>query len=256
MSKKNKTSKKAVWVILILIILVVVLIHSLGSDILKAGIETAASRALKVAVSIDNLNLSLLKGGVSLEDVVIDNPPGYEYDKLLELNKVTVAVGLGSVLSDTVNIKEIILDGVNVVVEQKGLSSNLQEVINSIPESEKKPKTGTEKPGKKLHIDTLEITNVTVRVKLLPVPGKADTLSLKLAPIRMTNLDGLDTAQLTGRILLAIAAGITEEGSGILPAEMTNGMKKTVRFVEEGKKLLEKGKTIIKGFKGLFKPEK
>ena len=217
MSKKNKTPKNVILVILVLIVLVVVLIYSFGSDALKAGIETAASKALNVTVDIDDLDLSILRGRVSFEDVVIDNPPGYEYDKLLELDEATVAVGIGSLLSDTVNVKEIILDGVNVVVEQKGPSNNLQEVINSIPKSEKKLKTETEKPGKILHIDTLEITNVTVKVKFLPVPGKADTISLKLAPIRMTDLDGLDTAKLTGKILLAIAAGVAEQGSDILP---------------------------------------
>ena len=127
---------------------------------------------------------------------------------------------------------------------------------SSVPYLNRKKKPEAAKPTRKLHIDTLEITNVTVRVKLLPVPGKADTLSLKLAPIRMTGLDGLDTGQLTGKILLAIAGGIAEQGSPLLPAEMTAGMKKAVKFAEEGKKLLEKGKSIIKGFKGLFEPEK
>lgn len=256
MAKKSKAVEKVLLVILVLIILAVIMVYSVGSSALKAGIETAASKALNVAVNIDDLDLSIFQGRVSFEDVVIDNPPGYEYDKLLELGEATVAVGIGSLLSDTVNVREIILDGVNVVVEQKGLSNNLQEVINSIPKSEKKPKTGTEKPGKTLHIDTLEITNVTVNVKLLPIPGKADTISLKLASIRMTNLDGLDTAQLTGKILLAIAAGIAEQGSGLLPAEMTAGMKEAARFAEEGEKIIEQGKSIIEGFKGLLKPKK
>ena len=54
----------------------------------------------------------------------------------------------------------------------------------------------------------------------------------------------------------AIAAGVAEQGSDILPAEMTADMEEAVRFAEEGEKILEKGKSIIKGFKGLFEPKK
>ncbi|MHC4360800.1 MAG: hypothetical protein ACYSTN_08445, partial [Planctomycetota bacterium] len=213
-------------------------------------------------------------GRVSFQNLVIDNPPGYEHDKLLEVANARIAVGIGSLLKDTVNIKEIMFDGVNVVLEQKGLTgNNLQDIIKAIPKSEDEPKPQdqTEKPAKKLHIDKLQLTNINVNVKLLPVPGKADTLTIKLNPIRMTDLGSggkMDTAKLTDEILMAIAAGVAEQGAGLLPEGLTGNLKATLdktagigkAAAEEGKKILEEGadagKELLEGFKDLLKPKK
>jgi hypothetical protein len=63
-------------------------------------------------------------------------------------------------LTDTVNIKEIKLDCVNVVIEQKGVSgNNLQDIIKAMPKGEPKGEEPVEKPGRKLRIDNLEIEN-------------------------------------------------------------------------------------------------
>jgi len=271
MKSKRKILRIVLCVIVVLIVCIVVLIHLLGNSVLKAGIETAASKALNVGVSIDDMDFSILGGKVSFQNLVIDNPPGYQHDKLLELRDARIEVGIGSLLTDTVNIKEIKLDGVDVVLEQRGISgNNLQDIIKALPESEAEPEDATEKPAKKLHIDNLEISNITVKAKLLPVPGKADTVTLKLDPIRMTDLGSdnkLDTAKLSGKILLAIATGVAEQGAGLLPEGMTDAMKATLSktaelgkaAAEEGKKLLEEGKDtgkdLIEGFKGLLKPK-
>jgi hypothetical protein len=260
MSKKIKAVKKVLLLIVVLIILVMIMVYSVGNQMLKAGIEKAATKSLNVGVAIEDVDLSILGGKVEVEKIVVDNPPGYEHEKMVEIDKVKVTVSIGSLLSDMVNVKEIALDGIDVVIEQKGLSNNLQEIINSIPKSEKKAKTETEKSAKKLHIDSLEITNVTVNVKLLPIPGKSDTIQLELDPILMTDLggeDGIDTTKLAGKILLAISKAIAEKGSGVLPAEMTDELKDSLaevsKLAEEGKKLLEKGKNVIKGIKGFLK---
>lgn len=258
--------------IVVLIVCIVVLIHLFGNSLLKTGIETAATKTLSVGVSIDDMNFSILRGKVGFQNLVIDNPPGYKHDRLLEVGDARIAVSTGSLLKDTVNIKEIMLDNVDVVLEQRGVSSNnLQDVIKSIPKEEEEPEDETKKAAKKLHIDNLELTNITVRAKLLPIPGKADTVTLKLDPIRMTDLgsdDKLDVAKLSGKILLAIATGVAKQGAGLLPDEMTDAMKTTLGVTVElgktaaegGKKILEEGadagKGLIEGVKGLLKPKK
>ena len=259
--------------ILALIVCIVIVVQLFGGSLLKTGIETAATKTLNVGVNIGKMDFSILGGKVEFQNLVIDNPPGYQHDKMLELGDARIEVSLGSLLEDTVDIKEIKLDKVNVVLEQKGVTSNnIEDIINSIPKSdEPEPKDETQKASKKLHIDNLELTNIVVNAKLLPVPGKMDTVTLKLKPIKMTDLGSdkkLNTAQLTGKILKAIAAGIAEQGAGILPDDLTNAMKtslgKTVEMgkatAEEGTKLLKegagKGKDIVEGVTDLFKSKK
>lgn len=270
-----KKSLKAVWVVL-LVVLVLAAVVAIAIDIfaeraIKTGIEVAATKALNVSVSVGKVNLSIFAGKLGIGNLLISNPPGYQYDKLLELKDARIEVDIKSLLGERVNIREIKFDGVNIFLEQRGISgNNLQDVVKTVSDG-RKAEGKSEKGGKKLHIDNLEISNVTVKAKLLPVPGKADTVTLKLDPIVMTDLGSdnkLDTAELSSKILLAITAGVADKGADVLPKEMTSAMKSTLgttiglgkTATKEGKKLLEGGKgggdEVMQGLKGLLKKPK
>jgi hypothetical protein len=275
MKKTLKVLRTVVIVVLVLILVISIAIQLFAGAALKIGIEAGATKALNVGVTLGDADLSILAGQVELQDLAVNNPPGYQHEKLLQLKYGKVKVDIGSLMSETVKIKEIKFDGIDVTLEQRGVSgNNLQDIINSLPKAGEKPRpepeTAEEKPTKKLQIQTLEITNITVHAKLLPVPGRADTVTIKIDPIRMENLgsdDKLDTAKLTGKILVAITAGVASQGAGLLPEDMTKAMQSTLNqtlelgktATEEGKKLLEEGKDvgtgIIEGFKGLLTPK-
>lgn len=252
MKKLPKILFVVLLVVLIFVVGVVVAVGLFADSALKAAIETAGTKALTVDVRVDDVDLAITTGGLGLSGLTIDNPPGYEHDKLLELSDAKIKVDTRSLLSDDVHIKDIKLDGMNLVLEQKLPSNNLNEVIKAIKRGEG---TQAEPSGKRLHIDNLEISNTTVRLKVLPVPGKVDTITLPLSTIKMTNLgsdDKLDVAALSGEILLAIAGGIAEQGVGILPDEIVGTMASTLgKTIGVGKDILEggagAGKEVIKG---------
>ncbi len=265
-----KIASKIVKLILLLIIILVVIagagFYFFGERVLKIGVETAATRALGVGVEIKDVDLSVLKGSVEIEGLKVKNPAGYTYENLLELRRGRIKVSIGSLMSDTVRIEEIKLEGVNLVIEQKMLSNNLQDVLGSL-EAASKVKDESAKEGKKLQIDYLEINNIKARVKLLPVPGKADTVTLDIAPIKMTNLGSdskLDAGILSAKIMLAIAEGVTEQGVGVLPEEIIGTMQSTLKrtvdlgkdATKEAERIIDVGKEAIDIFKGLTKPKK
>lgn len=267
MKKMLKTVRTILLALLILVVVGVVAIALFAESILKSRIEAAASKTLGVEVSIGDVDISVLRGKLGLENLVIKNPERYEHDKLLELKDGRIEVAIRSLLGDVVNIREIKLDGMKLVLEQRGISSNnLQDVIRSIPAKDKQ----REPSGKKLHIDSLEITNVTVKVKPLPIPGTVDTVPLKLRPIKMTNLGSdnkLDAARLSGKILLALAAAVAEQGAGVLPEEIIGPLMgeleelgKLSVLLEEGRKILKEDTDLVKelteGLEGLLKPKK
>ncbi|MBW8001012.1 MAG: AsmA family protein [Planctomycetes bacterium] len=271
MAKKKHLVRTIIGIILVLIAVILITIQLFADSALKAGIEVGASKALKVQVKVGDVDLSILAGSLEIEGLEVDNPPGYEYKKLLELNKAKVDVSMRSLLSDEIHIEQIMLDGMTLVIEQKGLTNNLSEIIKNLPKAEKpkveKPKEEKPKEGKKLVIDNLKITNVSVKVKMLPIPGKKDTFEMKLDPIEMTDLGSdskLDVATLSSKILVAIASGVAKQGAGILPGEITGsikgGLKKVTEIggtmLEESKGLLEETKNIgekaAERLKGIF----
>lgn len=253
----KKSVKKIGLIALIVLVVLVVLFYFFAESALKLGIEVGASKALKVGVKVDSVSLSVLRGELKLKNLVIDNPIGYANKTFLKLDEAEVKVELGSLMSDLVNIKKIRLDGISLWVEQKGFTNNLSELMKNIQSGQtEKPKEA--KPGKKLHIDDLEITNISVNVKLLPIPGKSDTIPLKLLPIRMHDIGGkedVDVGELTKKILAAIAQKIAEAGTGILPEGMLNDIKGGLKqlgalsgaIIGEGGKVLEKGGDLGKG---------
>ncbi|MGD8500709.1 MAG: AsmA family protein, partial [Phycisphaerales bacterium] len=240
-------------VIAILIVIAAVAVSLFANNAIGIAIESAGTKALNVGVSVTEVDLSIFRGRLGIQNLVINNPPGYENDRLLELSQAKITVDTKSLLSDVVNIKDISLDGVDVVLEQRGISgNNLQDIMKELPATEEQM---SEPAGKKLHIDSLEITNAKANVKLLPVPGKADTVTIKLAPIKMTDLGGendLDTVALSRTVLLAIARGIAEQGTGLLPDEMLGSLASELKkfgalpgiLAEEGGKALEAGTDV------------
>jgi Tfp pilus assembly major pilin PilA len=252
--------KKVISIIIVILLVVIVaaaiLINIYGDAALKAGIETAAGKALKVNVTIGDVALAIWAGKLNINNLVVDNPEGYQNPTFLELGHGFVDLKTSSLLSDTIEIDTLQLDNVHLTIEQKGLTSNLSEILNNLPKAEKtaeeQPKE--EKPGKKLLIKQLDIEGIKVTAKLLPVPGRADNLTLDLAPIHMENVgsgEKLDTSKLVAKILLAIAGGIAEKGKDILPTEMLNNIGG--QLTEQGMKILESGQNVGKEILGTGK---
>jgi hypothetical protein len=229
------------------IIVVVGLLHTLGDRALKLGIETAGTKALNVGVTVENASFSLLRGRLTLKNLTIQNPAGYDTPKLFEVDRMEIEADLPSFLGKTVHIKKIYLDAAGLTVEQKGLSNNLQEVLDHVANS--KPKTTEPKQpsqGKEVLVDDLDITNTKVQVKLLPIPGRAEDLSINLSPIQIRNLSSdkpITTAELVVQVLGAIADGLAKQGGGMLPSEILGPLQSVLGpdgILGSGKQVLDK----------------
>jgi hypothetical protein len=216
-------------------------------------------------VTVKDIDRSILKGQVKIKGLVVKNPPGYANDTLLELGEGIVNLDIKSLMSDTIKVQLVKLDGTKLTMEQKGLTNNLKEILDRLPKEEKpEAQPAAEEKGKNLQIDKLEITNTNVKVKLLPLPGKSDTVSMNIDPIIMTDLGGdkkLRIGTLVAKVLGAMATGIARQGAGLLPDDMVNGigsaLGKTADIgIKEGQKMLEstagEGKGVVEGFKGLL----
>lgn len=260
-------SKILIFIVLLIVGGVVVLgavVHFFGGQILKTAVSKAAAKALGVGVYIADVDLSIIRGNVSIKGLEVRNPAGYEHKNLLELRNSFISTSLWSLLGQRPGIERIHLDGMEVVIEQKLLSNNLAEILKSMPARDRRQ---DDPKAKKLRIDELEISDITVKVKVLPVPGRVGTLTLKLAPIKMTNLGGdykLSTEILARKIMVAIAKSVMEEGRGVLPGDIldpiTPALKETLAVgkevgraaSEEAKKIIGEGEKVIEGLKDLL----
>lgn len=257
--------KAILFLVVVLVVLAVVGIVGavlFADRVVRTAVETAGTRTLNVRVDVGRANASLLSGTVGLHEITVANPAGYQGAALLTLQQVNLQADAGSLLGNQVLIRDIQLDTMEVFIEQKGLQNNLYQVIRPLRE----PRRPT---GKSLVIDNLEITNITVHVSLTTIPGQAKTVDLKLAPIRMVELgrdERMDTAVLTGKIVLAVAKGIAEQSGGILPKETIGDLGAILdKAIDIGKIILgpggrtpdggqrdSLGQSVTEGIKDLF----
>lgn len=227
---------------LLVVLVVVIALGGIAAGLLadnaaRVAVEKASTKALDVPVNVRRAHLSILGGTLRLHDLTVANPPGYRQEMMLNLDRGDIQVDARSLLGDTISVKDIKLDGMKVALEQKGLDNNLREVLASL-------RRDRDPSGKKVQVDNLEITNIEVTVRLLPILGQPDTLRFAIAPIKLTNLgrdEPMDIATLTTTVLLAVATGISEQGSDVLP----NGMLKDLTGVLN--KALDIGRIIFGG---------
>ncbi len=253
--KKGKLKKDVAFLAIGLLAQIVVasLLFSLfGDKLIRVAVETGAKTALQVDVRLEDISTSLLRGKVDLVNFEIDNPQGYQHESFMKVGHVFVNLNTASLLSDTIDMDMIQLENINLVIEQKGTTNNLKEILNNLPKSEStepdpEPEPAEEGAGKNFRIKVLEINNIEVKAKLLPTPGRADTVTLRIKPIRLENLgtdEKIDTAALTAKILNAISKGIAEQGTDVLPTEMIGSI---------GDKLGKSTTEALKGLGDLFK---
>lgn len=267
---KAKKIVGTILVVLLLLVLVVVLaVNIFGNRALKLAVQTGASKALGVNVQVQDITLAVFAGKLSINGLQIDNPKDYANPHLLTVGNAFVAVNVKSLLTDIIEIERIQLDNIALTIEQKGLTNNLQEILNNLPKTTS-PQPPQEKQvgGKNLKIKQLQINSAQVNVKLLPIPGRADTVTLKLAPITLENLgtdQPMDVAMLTGVVLKSLAGGIAQQGKELLPVDMVSGLGQQAlqagqqaaeTAIEAGKKAVETvgdvGKQAGEALKGLF----
>ncbi len=280
---KASIAKLIKWIIVILLLVILavaLIINFAGNTIVKNAIEYGGTRALDVAVEVQEADLSLLKAKFTISDLIVANPPGFETDTMLELGNMTIDSSYGELLADPAVIEEIVLDDIQITLEQKGLTNNIQEVLKNV--SKKTPQEQTEKEGKKVVIKRLEIKGAVVNAKLLPIGGKEQTVKFKLEPIILENIgtdEPVNVATVSAKVLTALVAGIIKQGGGLLPDDITGALGGTLDSavevldtgVEAGKKILESGKDlgegvgdtikgtgegVKEGIEGIFKPKK
>ncbi|MHC4287505.1 MAG: DUF748 domain-containing protein [Planctomycetota bacterium] len=265
--KKGKIKKiiRIALVTLAVVLVTGILIFKLyGNQLLRTAIVTGVQKALQVDVRLDSIDLKVVAGKVDLQNMEIDNPEGYNHPTFLKLGHAYMDLDVASLTSDTISMDMVQLENINLVIEQKGTTNNLKEILNNLPKSEateSEPEPAEEGPSKNVRIKVLEINNIEVKAKLLPIPGQADTVTLRIKPIRMENLgtdEKIDFAGLTAKILKAISKGVAEQGAGVLPMDMVGSIgdelgKQVEALLEGAKGVEESASDMIKDLGGLFK---
>lgn len=261
----KKAVKILVGILVVIAIVLVVAELSLDRVILK-GFNTAAPSALGVPATLQDASLSLFKGEAALEGLHIGNPEGFKTDGLFDLASVSVKLDNASLLTDTIIIREIAIDGMVLTYEKGLLNSNLGALIDQLSAGkdedaedekeeaeEEKADTEDDKPGKKVVIEKLTITGSKMNVSITGAAALTGggAIPIPLPPITLTDLgkekEGVTVVEAVQDVLKAIlgAAGSAITGAGHLLGDGAKALGDGAWAVGEG--TVDAGKAVVGG---------
>ena len=102
------------------------------NPIVKESVQTFGSDVTKVAVVLNEVDISPWSGKGKLAGLTVGNPKGYQTDSAFNLGLVSVNLDVGSVTDDTVVIHEVVIAGPQVTYELGPGGSNIQVIQENV----------------------------------------------------------------------------------------------------------------------------
>lgn len=251
--------KKLIKLVLVLVILLIaagVGVYFYLDTITKTAIEKGSTFALGVNTTLDSASLKVLSGQLVMGGLNVANPQGYDTNHFLNMKNGDVAVSLGSLTKDVVEVPHIRLTDIDLNLEKKNGKANYQVILDNLKGSETSPPPDkSTEEGKRFIVNELSIKSINVHLVGI---GPMGTINVPIDAIELNNV-GSDTGKgvllkdLSGVIVKAIFAAIVENGGGLIPAdiagELTSGLAQLTDITKIAD--VEKLGEIIKPLEGL-----
>jgi hypothetical protein len=211
------------------------------NHLVKQTVETQGSSQLKLKTELDTAKVSLFGGSLSLNDLKIGSPQGFQAPQMFRLTNADVNVKLGELRGDPVRVHSITLDKPKLVIERLGDKFNFKAAMDMMP---KQPETPPDqKKPLKLIIDELTIKDPTVVVRpgQINIPGVKlpEELTITIPTMAMKNIgtgpgaeNGAAVKDVVMQVITAMAAQAAN--SGQLPDQLKNLLNVDVKQVVAG----------------------
>ena len=232
-------------IIVVLIIALFAIILNLGK-IVKTGINTVVPQVTKCEAHVDDVNFNVFGGKFEIKNLVIKNPEGYKTDHAFALGHIFVNVNMGSLMSDVIEIDQVLIDAPEITYEvglgNSNLNTILENVNSSLPSSDEEKKEEKEEKkegGKKVVINLVKVTNGKIGVSAKIAGGME-------APIVLPDIEIKDLGKKEGGISMVQAAAITLKTTLL---SIFDVLKSSGKLLLDGAKAIGEG--IVDGVKSL-----
>jgi hypothetical protein len=201
---------------LVLVVLLVVALGLFLDSAIKKGVETVGPELTKVSIKLDSVSLSVLSGAGKIKGLEVGNPEGYKSPTAIKLGSASISVSPGSLLSDKIVIKSIVIESPEITIEGSPTKNNLTKLLENIEAATagsgtNAPTAGKEaKPARKLQVNEFVLTGAKVNYAPPGLGGK--TIPLVVPDIKLTDLgtgpDGITAGDLTQRVISKLTGEI------------------------------------------------
>ncbi|MBQ2335281.1 MAG: AsmA family protein [Victivallales bacterium] len=232
-------------IVVVLIIALFAIILNLGK-IVKTGINTVVPQVTKCEAHVEDVNFNVFGGKFEIKNLVIKNPEGYKTDQAFSLGHIFVNVKMGSLMSDVIEIDQVLIDAPEITYEvglgNSNLNTILENVNSALPSSDEEKKEEKEEKkegGKKVVVNLVKVTNGKIGVSAKIAGGME-------APIVLPDIEIKDLGKKEGGISMVQAAAITLKTTLL---SIFDVLKSSGKLLLDGAKAIGEG--IVDGVKSL-----
>lgn len=169
------------------------------SSIVSTAVETAAPQLTGCAVKLEGVDLSPFSGSCVIKGFALGNPEGFTQDPKLgafSVTKISVELDIQSLLSDTIEVKEVVIKDPVITYEQSLKGTNFGAILDNLnkvaPASEETPAEepqSKEEGGQAVHIGRVLVEGAKMQVTS-EILTHQSTMTIPLPTIEMKDLGG------------------------------------------------------------------
>lgn len=220
--------------------------------VVKAAVEAAGPRVAGVEVRLASVSISPFSGRGSLRGLFVGNPQGYKTASAVKVGSVRVAVDLRSLLSDTLVVREVVVEAPEITYELGPGGSNIARIQKNVeafvPASPKGEKPAAPKKEKKVIVDLFAVREGKVNFSAAVLGGKE--LSIPLPALELRDIgrksNGASAKEVLSQVTGEVGRGVGKAVAG--GGDLLKGGAKALEGVAGGA-----GKQAGQLLKGLFK---
>lgn len=202
-------------VVIVLAVVAVVYFWSNIGSVIKAAVEKYGSEITQAKVTLNEADISATSGEGMLKGLTVGNPAGFKTDSAFKLGAVSVKVDTGTITSNPIVIKEIVVQAPEVTYELASGGSNLDAIQKNVDAFAKKMGAGGSSSsassdsgeGKKLIIENLYVRDGKVNVSAAFLGGKK--LGSPLPTIHLKDIGKEEKGASAGEVADKVITAIT-----------------------------------------------
>jgi hypothetical protein len=263
-----KILKRLLLVGLVLLVLGIGAVWIFFDPLVSSAIEKGATYATGVETKCASVSASPVAGKFGLQGLTLANPPGFRNEPFVSLGSAHAAWQNGTLMSDTIQMDEFVVENVSVNLERTGDGTNYGKILDHLATvtggGGKEPEKKEPASGKKtLVIKKIEIKNVHAGLHLSGVPIASGSMSVDVPSIVIQDFrsDGSTTeivAKLTKELIQSILQSVLSAAKGIFPDDIVKDLGSGLKGVGEAlgtgaKKTVEGVQDVLKGAGDIFK---
>ncbi len=251
-------------ILIVIIILVVILAAAVFGaflfvdSIARTAIERGGTYALGVPTTLRTADVGVLSGTFEMQGLKVANPQGFPSDHFLSLGDAGVAVSLGTLQKDTVQLPELRFEDMDVRLEKKDGATNYKVILDNLKKLSgdgkgDKPADKPKEGGKKFVIQEFVLRNVTVHYDA--IGGGIAKVEIPIDEIRLHNVgqtgsgvagSGVSMGELAGLVVKAVLAAAVKNGGGLLPKDVLGDLEGQLAALGDlGGSLSEMGMNVV-----------